>query len=59
MRSPFGPIRVDAAYNPWPPQAGPRYLRVGDQLILIDESFRPESGILGPFRLHISVGQAF
>jgi len=51
------------------PQAGPLYFESLDsdnqlvldrvQLSTDDNLFQPPKGFLGPFRIHISIGQAF
>jgi outer membrane protein assembly factor BamA len=59
--TPVGPFRLDLAYNPYRPEAGPLYL-VDPQLglILDDPAFQPEApGLLGRFRLQFALGQAF
>ncbi len=51
----------DVALNVFPPQPGQLYFEQGDELTPVPEAdrFQPEKGFLGPFRIHISIGQAF
>jgi outer membrane protein assembly complex protein YaeT len=58
----LGPMRVDAAYNGYPPQEGPLYRREGQALVLVDPAFRPQRGgswLRQHITFHFSVGQAF
>ncbi len=58
--SPLGPVRLDVAYNPHDPEAGPLYLQTEDELIQLDAAFRPPDPTFWErFRIHISMGQAF
>ncbi|MEX0691581.1 MAG: BamA/TamA family outer membrane protein [Gemmatimonadales bacterium] len=59
--SPLGPVRLDFAYNPRDPQAGPLYERQGQDLVLLDSAFQPAapSGFFRRLQIHFSVGQAF
>ena len=59
--SPLGPVRFDVALNVFAPQPGQLYFERGDELIPVpgEERFQPDKGFLGPFRIHISIGQAF
>lgn len=60
--TPVGPIRVDIAYNPFPPPRGPLYVpsAEGDTLVRVADDFRLERpGWLRRFQLHLGVGQAF
>ena len=61
IASPLGPVRFDVALNVFPPQPGQLYFEQGDELTPVPEGdrFQPEKGFLGPFRIHISIGQAF
>jgi outer membrane protein insertion porin family/translocation and assembly module TamA len=56
----LGPIRLDIGYNGYAPRASPLYQPRGEELVLLNEAYTPDSpGFLGKFRLHFSVGQAF
>ena len=70
VASPLGPMRLDIVYNPYPPQASPRwYGETLEQTADADlytlrelgllRDVAPESRFLDRFRLHLSVGQAF
>ena len=59
VASPLGPVRLDIAFNPYPPEPSPLYRKEGGDLILVTPEYRPEDSFLGRFRLHFSVGQAF
>jgi outer membrane protein assembly factor BamA len=68
LGSPLGPIRFDVALSLFEAQKGPLYLEYldsDDQRVLErvplpgDNLFQPPKGFLGPFRIHISIGQAF
>ena len=62
VATPVGPIRVDAAYNPYVPLPGRLYLadRTTGELILFRESYEPPApSFWNRIRLHIAVGQAF
>lgn len=58
--TPVGPIRLDVAYNPHPPEPGPLYAVDERRLIRLADEFQPERrSFLNRFRLHFAVGQAF
>lgn len=63
--TPLGPIRLDAAYNGYDPQAGELYERIDfgttSELRLVSTDFAPEGerGFFGRLRYNFSVGQAF
>ncbi|HSJ14899.1 MAG TPA: BamA/TamA family outer membrane protein [Longimicrobiales bacterium] len=61
VQTPVGPIRLDAAYNPYNRPAGP--LLVADTtnaLIRVADEFRPSpTTFFGRFRIHLGIGQAF
>ena len=57
--SPLGPVRLDLAFNPYPPQPSPLYRKENGSLFLVTPSYKPEDSFWGRFRLHFSVGQAF
>src|SRR5712671_358141 len=59
MPSLLGPIRLDVGINPYPATAGPLYNQVGNELQLVDPSFRPKLRLIDRFQLHLSIGQAF
>src|SRR5438270_612044 len=59
MPSLLGPIRLDVGFNPYAATAGPLYDQVGNQLQLVDASFRPRLRLIDRFQLHLSIGQAF
>ena len=71
VASPLGPMRLDVGYNPYPPQASPQWygetveeLSGGERVyelrpLPLLANVAPETGFLGRFRLHFSVGQAF
>lgn len=62
IATPVGPIRVDAAYNPYVPLPGRLYLadRTSGELILVQESYEPAAPTFwNRIRLQIAVGQAF
>jgi outer membrane protein assembly factor BamA len=62
LLTPVGPIRIDAAYNPYGRPTGP--LLVSDRetqtLTRVSDSFQPQPpSFFGRFRIHLAVGQAF
>jgi outer membrane protein assembly factor BamA len=59
--TPVGPFRLDVAYNPYPPEAGPLFIVDPEEgLIAADTEYRPDSpGFLGRFRIQFGLGQAF
>jgi len=60
--TPLGPVRLDAAYNGYPAEPGPVYLRTGQDLKLIDNvTLRPvlAPGFWRRVLVQFSVGQAF
>ena len=64
--TPLGPVRVDVAYNDYPPQAGPLYLvkRRGSpvgQLYLQDPSYapQPKNTFFSKLTFQFSVGEAY
>ncbi|HUP87998.1 MAG TPA: BamA/TamA family outer membrane protein, partial [Longimicrobiales bacterium] len=58
--TPVGPIRVDVAYNGYPPVAGPLFQTQDELLVPVDPSFRPSSGgFFSRFRMQVGIGQAF
>ena len=58
--TPVGPIRLDIAYNPHPPEPGPLYEVDERRLVRVREEYQPPPrGFLNRFRLHFAVGQAF
>ncbi len=62
VSTPVGPIRLDVAYNPYPPTSGPLFLitPAGNQLSRFSDSFRPPTDSFWR-RLHfnLAVGQPF
>jgi outer membrane protein assembly complex protein YaeT len=61
IATPLGPLRFDVAYNGYPPEQGPLYLKQGQELVLLDPAYRPPrgEGLLSRLKFHFSVGQAF
>jgi len=59
LASPLGPIRLDIAFNPYPPDAAPLYALSGEELVEIDPGYSPPSTFWSRWRLHFSVGQPF
>jgi outer membrane protein assembly factor BamA len=64
LGSPLGPIRLDIAYNPYPPDKSVLYeeVRVDEdttELVEIDDSYAPERDFFSRWRIHLSVGQPF
>jgi outer membrane protein assembly factor BamA len=70
VASPLGPMRLDIGYNPYPPQASPRWYgetleeTPNEDLYTLRElkllsGVAPERRFFDRFRLHFSVGQAF
>ncbi len=61
LASPIGPIRFDFALNLRDPQPGQLFVSDGGVLteVTTEPDFRPPQGFLGPFRFHLSIGQAF
>ncbi len=59
LGSPLGPVRLDIAFNPYPPQSSPLYRKDEGDLILVTPDYQPEDSFWGRFRVHFSVGQAF
>ncbi|MEX2608913.1 MAG: BamA/TamA family outer membrane protein [Gemmatimonadota bacterium] len=62
LATPVGPLRLDVAYNPHGPAAGPLYLSNPDKgsLVRVDDSFRGAAGsFFQRLRIHVAVGQAF
>jgi outer membrane protein assembly complex protein YaeT len=62
--TPLGPIRLDIAYNGYPPQKGPLFEeREGAQLELLDPDYAPDQQDLGfvsrYLQFNFSIGQAF
>ena len=56
----LGPIRLDIGYNGYAPRSSRLYKPEEGELVLLAEDYTPDtSGLLGKFRLHFSVGQAF
>ncbi|HEV2148276.1 MAG TPA: BamA/TamA family outer membrane protein [Longimicrobiaceae bacterium] len=58
--TPVGPIRLDAAYNPYDDPVGPliRFSETGDPVTL-DPRFDPEGRFRSRLQFYIAVGQAF
>lgn len=60
LASPLGPIRLDIAFNPYPPDEAPLYELSGDELVKINDAYAPLPGSFwSRWRLHFSVGQPF
>jgi outer membrane protein assembly factor BamA len=64
LGSPLGPIRLDVAYNPYPPDKSVLYKEVKvdedtTELVKIDDSFAPQRDFFSRWRIHLSVGQPF
>ncbi len=58
--TPVGPIRIDVAYNPYPPESGPLYEVDEGSLTRVLDDYQPERrGFWNRFRIHFAVGQAF
>lgn len=58
--TPVGPIRIDVAYNPYPPVSGPLFHAVSGRLVPIRADFTPPSpDFFGRIRLQVGIGQAF
>lgn len=60
--TPVGPIRVDAAYNPHGPAAGPLYVvdpATGNLLLQRDDFAPARRGFWDRFQIHFAVGHAF
>jgi outer membrane protein insertion porin family len=56
----LGPMRLDIGYNGYPPPESRLYQPEGDQLVLLNAAYTPDTpSFLGRLRLHFSVGQAF
>jgi len=60
IQTPVGPIRLDAAYNPYPDPVGPliRFTEEGDPVTL-EREYDPGDKFLRRFVFYIAVGQAF
>jgi outer membrane protein assembly complex protein YaeT len=56
--SPLGPLRLDVAYNPHPPQRGTLYLQGDRSLEVLARDFAPNRAA-GRLKFHFAVGQAF
>ncbi len=59
LASPLGPIRLDLALNPYPPDTAPLYELSGEELVEIDPAYRPLGTFWSHLQLHFSVGQPF
>ena len=59
LASPLGPIRLDLAFNPYPPDVAPTYELSGDELVPVDPPYNPPSTFWSHWRLHFSVGPPF
>ncbi|HEX2093667.1 MAG TPA: BamA/TamA family outer membrane protein, partial [Longimicrobiaceae bacterium] len=57
--TPVGPIRFDAAYNPYPGEIGPLYRLEGGSLVLVDPEYDPGSKFVNRIQFYLAVGQAF
>lgn len=60
--TPLGPVRVDVAYNPYPPQTGPLYVVSADSLTLQPKPFSglPRgNGFFQRLQFQFSVGEAY
>jgi outer membrane protein assembly factor BamA len=59
--TPLGPIRLDVAYNGYPPEPGPLYRQQGTQIVLVDPAYAPAAptSFVDRLRVHLSIGQAF
>jgi outer membrane protein insertion porin family len=56
--TPLGPVRIDAAYNGYPPERGPLYLQ-GGTLTRVRASYPPLRAKARRFIVQFAVGQAF
>ena len=62
VATPVGPVRVDVAYNPYRPVAGPLFVPDPDTgaLIRIRDEFRPgRPSFFDRFRFNLAIGQPF
>ncbi|MBV9773047.1 MAG: BamA/TamA family outer membrane protein [Gemmatimonadetes bacterium] len=60
LLTPVGPIRVDAAYNPYAGEVGPLYgFDEERQLVLKQRRYDPGNQFVSRIQLYIAVGQAF
>ncbi|OGU23153.1 MAG: hypothetical protein A3K13_13115 [Gemmatimonadetes bacterium RIFCSPLOWO2_12_FULL_68_9] len=59
IATPLGPMRVDVAFNGYPPEQGRLYLKQGQQLVLLDDAYPRSSTARRHLQFHFSVGQAF
>jgi len=57
----LGPVRIDAAYNGYAAEPGPKYFQHGPDLTPADENYQPvlAPSFLGRIVLQFAVGQAF
>jgi hypothetical protein len=60
ITTPVGPARLDLAYNPYPPDAGPLYANLQNTLVRLADNFRPSQGnFFSRLRINVALGQAF
>lgn len=60
LQTPVGPIRLDAAYNPYGRPVGDLYLiRADDSLVRHREDHAPSASFLQRIQLHLAVGHPF
>ncbi len=61
FQTPVGPVRLDLAWNPNPPTAGPLFFANPETGTVTrrQASFRRDRSFLQQFRIHLSIGQAF
>jgi outer membrane protein insertion porin family len=62
-QTPVGPVRLDIAYNPYPPTYGGLYVQEpgSNALVRVTDRYRPAvtSSFFGKLHFHLAVGQAF
>jgi len=59
IATPLGPMRLDVAFNGYPPERGELYVKQGTGLLLVDPDFPQGVPARNRLQFHFSVGQAF
>ena len=62
MRTPVGPVRLDAAYNPHRRAAGPLLYQDDETGLIrrVNSDYRPDRrGFFSRLRIHVGIGHAF
>jgi outer membrane protein insertion porin family len=59
IATPLGPLRFDVAYNGYAPQQGPLYLKQGQQLVKVTDTYPSPNEPHPHLQFHFAIGQAF